>query len=63
MGMREQTIVMHAPAGSKVFAEIRSKTEAVLFRGATFVLSLGCAYLAVCYGIPMPTEKSKESNP
>ena len=62
--MREQTIVMHAPAGSKVFAEIRSKTEAVLFRGATFVLGLGCAYLAVCYGMPMPmAEKSKESNP
>ena len=60
--MREQTIVMHAPADSKVFAEIRSKTEALMFRGATFVLSLGCAYLAVCYGIPM-AEKSKESNP
>jgi len=62
--MREQAMVLNAPAGSKVFAEIRSKTEAMLLRAATFVLSFGCAYLAVCYGIPIATnEIIEESHP
>jgi len=62
--MREQTIVMYEAAGSKVFSEIAVKANAVLFRSASFVLGLGQAYLAVCYGIPLPTiNMVEERNP
>jgi hypothetical protein len=62
--MREQTIVMYEAAGSKGFSEIAEKTNAMLFRSASFVLGLGRAYLAVCYGIPLPTiELLEERNP
>jgi hypothetical protein len=61
--MREQTIIMHSTPGSSLFSEIASNMETVLFRGGAFVLSIGCAYLAICYGIPMPAlEKIEENN-
>ena len=64
--MRDQTVVMHAAAaeGSGMFSEIAGKAQAMLFEGASFVMGLGFAYLAVCYGIPIPTKKEfQESNP
>jgi hypothetical protein len=62
--MREQTVVMQASGGSHVFSEIANTAEAALFQGASFVLSLGIAYLAVCYGISIPkVESIEESNP
>ena len=60
--MREQTVVMQAIGGSSVFSEIANTAQAPLFQGATIVLSLGIAYLAVCYGISIPTVESIEEN-
>lgn len=62
--MRQQTIVMQAIGGSSVFSEIANIDQDALFQGATVVLSLGIAYLAVCYGISIPTvENIEETNP
>ena len=56
--------MMHVAEGSQVLREITETAHVVLFEGASCVLGLGIAYLAVCYGIPMPTpEKMQESNP
>jgi hypothetical protein len=55
---------MHVAEDSQMLREIEETMHAVLFEGASFALGLGIAYLAVCYGIPMPTpEKMQESNP
>jgi len=63
-GMRDQTVVMHAAEGSGMFCGMAEKAQAMLFEGASFVMGLGFAYLAVCYGIPIPTRKEfQESNP
>jgi hypothetical protein len=63
-GMRDQTVVMHPTESSGIFGGIAEKAQAMLFEGASFVMGLGFAYLAVCYGIPIPTqEEFQESNP
>jgi hypothetical protein len=55
---------MQAIGGSGVFSEIANIAQDALFQGATVVLSLGIAYLAVCYGITIPTvETIEETNP
>lgn len=54
-GMREQTVALDAAAGSNLPGERVSETGNALIRSAVFLLKLGCAYLAVCYGIPVPT--------
>jgi hypothetical protein len=55
---------MQAIGGSSVFSEIANIDQDALFQGATVVLSLGIAYLAVCYGISIPTvENIEETNP
>ncbi len=62
--MREQTVVMQSGQGSRVLEEIAGTAKAALFEGASFVLSLGAAYLAVCYGISVPPLKSiQKTNP
>jgi len=62
--MRDQTVVVQAAEGSRMFGEISEKAQVALFEGASFVLGLGLAYLAVCYGIPVPRqEEFRESNP
>lgn len=54
-GMRERTIVMDEAESSGILSQIAETTQSMLFKGASFVLGLGIAYLAVCYGILMPT--------
>lgn len=53
---------MPEPENSGMLNQIVEAANEALFEGASFVLGLGIAYLAVCYGIPMPTpEKMKET--
>jgi hypothetical protein len=55
---------MQAAEASRMYCGIAEKAQAMLFEGAAFVMGLGFAYLAVCYGIPIPTQKEfQESNP
>jgi hypothetical protein len=60
--MRDQTIVMHAAGAAREPIGIMNVAREAIFEGAYFVLALGISYLAVCYGVHIPTPEIFEES-